>query len=100
EGPRLPDGPRTEPYVENYLIRLLPRMRDGEAHARIRVEDARARQPPGRQLRETLPGHPGALAPPVEDPSPRSRHLVPERVQTTVVRRHSMVVEVPLHHRP
>ena len=75
-------------------------MRDGETLVRIRMEDARAREPAGHQLRVTLPGDPGALAPPGECPSPRSRHLVPERVQTAVVPRHRVVVEVSLYHRP
>jgi hypothetical protein len=92
--------PRTDPYVRNYLIRLLPRMSDGEAHAGIRVKNAGTGQPPIQSGIEALPRHPGTLAPPLQSAVPSPCRLSPERYQTAVVHRDRMVVEVTLHHRP
>src|SRR6266542_2009752 len=48
-------APRTEPYVRLSRIRLPPRVCDGEAIARPRVEDDRFRKPVVRQLRHPCP---------------------------------------------
>ena len=36
--PGFPGPPRTDPYVRNYRIRLLPRVFGAEAHTRIRMQ--------------------------------------------------------------
>src|SRR6266542_3324669 len=55
-------APRTEPYVRLSRIRLPPRVCDGEAIARPRVEDDRFRKPVVRQLRHPCPCDPILLA--------------------------------------
>src|SRR5215467_11682785 len=54
--------PRTEPYVRLSRIRLPPRVGDGEAIARPRMEDDRFRKPVVHQLRHPRPCHPILLA--------------------------------------
>src|SRR6476646_8284035 len=51
-----------EPYVRLSRIRLPPRVCDGEAIARPRVEDDGFRKPVVRQLRHPCPGDPILLA--------------------------------------
>ena len=48
-------APRTEPYVRLSRIRLPPRVCDGKAIARPRMEDDRFREPRVHQLRHPLP---------------------------------------------
>src|SRR6476646_4189270 len=57
-------APRTEPYVRLSRIRLPPRVCDGAAIARPRVEDDGFQKPVVRQLRHPCPGDPILLAAP------------------------------------
>src|SRR5262249_51053675 len=55
-------APRTEPYVRLSRIRLPPRVCDGKASARPRMEDDRFREPGVHQLRHLCPRDPILLA--------------------------------------
>src|SRR6516162_6888514 len=61
-GHELPRAPPTKPYVRLSRIRLPPRVCDGKAIARPRMEDERFREPGVRQLRHPCPSHPVLLA--------------------------------------
>ena len=54
-------------------------MLDGETHARVGMENARACQPVRHQRGKARPRDPGSLAPSAEHPSPGLHHLIPKR---------------------
>ena len=56
-----PRAPRTEPYVRLSRIRLPPRVDNGKAVARPRMEDRRLWEPGIHELRHPHPGHPMLL---------------------------------------
>src|SRR5262245_29461457 len=69
-GTRISSGaPRTEPYVRLSRIRLPPRVCDGKANARPRMEDDRFREPGVHQLRHLCPRDPILLTPAMALPS-------------------------------
>ena len=75
DGPYGPP-PRTDPYVQDYCIRLLPWIQTSEPHVGIRMQDFRRRKPAFAQHAELGPGQvPGALA-----ASPQ--HAIPEFLQS------------------
>jgi hypothetical protein len=51
-------APRTEPYLRLSRIRLPPRVCDGKANTRPRMEDDRFREPSVRELCHPCPRHP------------------------------------------
>src|SRR5450432_2847890 len=59
-----PTPPRTDPYVQDFCIRLLPRIPGVKAHVRMRMQDLRTWNPSIDQLPEPLPTHPVSLTPP------------------------------------
>src|ERR1700730_7451814 len=87
-------APRTEPYVRLSRIRLPPRVCDGEALARPRMEDDRFRKPVVRQLRHPCPRDPILLAATPQRTPPEVGDMVPEHVQCPRIGRHCVVVEV------
>src|SRR6266516_1135056 len=87
-------APRTEPYVRLSRIRLPPRVCDGEAIARPRVEDDRFRKPVVRQLRHPCPCDPILLAAKPPRAPPEVDHMVPEHVQCPRIGGHCVMVEV------
>src|SRR6266498_3148295 len=87
-------APRTEPYVRLSRIRLPPRVCDGEAIARPRVEDDRFRKPVVRQLRHPCPCDPILLAAKPQRAPPEVDNMVPEHVQCPRIGRHCVIVEV------
>src|SRR6266516_694570 len=87
-------APRTEPYVRLSRIRLPPRVCDGEAIARPRVEDDRSRKPVVRQLRHPCPCDPILLAAKPQRAPPEVDNMVPEHVQCPRIGRHCVIVEV------
>src|SRR5580658_4245851 len=89
-----PNAPRTDPYVQNCCIRLLPRMNGVEAHIRMRMQDLRTWNPSIDQRPEPFPGHLVSLAPTPKRPIPSPDHLSPKAVQAIHVAGNCMVVEV------
>src|SRR6516225_4119504 len=87
-------APRTEPYVRLSRIRLPPRVGDGKAVARPRVEDDRFWEPGVRQPRHPCPGDPILVAATPQRAPPKVSDMVPEHVQCARVGRHCVVVEV------
>src|SRR6516165_2895048 len=87
-------APRTEPYVRLSRIRLPPRVCDGEASARPRMEDDWVREPGVHQLRHLCPRDPILLASTPQRMPPKVSDVVPEHRQCAAVGRHCMVVEV------
>src|SRR6516162_7308168 len=87
-------APRTEPYVRLSRIRLPPRVCDGEASARPRMEDDWFREPGVHQLRHLCPRDPIFLASTPQRMQPKVSDVVPEHRQCAAVGRHCMVVEV------
>src|ERR1700704_593176 len=57
-----PRAPRTEPYERLSRIRLPPRVCNGKATARPRMEDDRLWEPGIHKLRHPCPGHSVLLA--------------------------------------
>src|SRR6516165_1053133 len=94
KGRELPRAPRTEPYVRLSRIRLPPRVCDGKAFARPRMEDDWFREPVVHQLRHPFPRHPILLAASPQRAPPKVGDLVPEHVQCTGIGWHCVVVEV------
>src|ERR1035438_9081130 len=70
-----------------------------KANVRIRVQSLDFRW----QFREFLPkGFPrpaGSLTPPAKLPPPHAQHFVPERLQSLLVARYSMILEISANHR-
>src|SRR6478672_2603617 len=93
-------APRTEPYVRLSRIRLPPRVCDGEAIARPRMEDGRFREAVVHQLRHPFPRHPVLLATSAQRAPPEVGDLVPEYMQRLTVGWHCMVVEVAVDDGP
>src|SRR5208337_2074642 len=91
-----PDAPRTDPYVQNCCIRLLPWMNGVEAHIRMRMQDLGTRNPSIDQRPEPLPSHLVSLTPPPKRTVPAPNHLGPKGVQTIHVAGDCMIVEVAL----
>src|SRR5262245_56088689 len=87
-------APRTEPYLRLSRIRLPPRVCDGEANARPRMEDDRFWEPVVHQLRHPCPRDPILLATLHYRASPEVVDMVPEYMQCMGVGRHCVVVEV------
>src|SRR6266536_6030519 len=85
-------APRTEPYVRLSRIRLPPRVCDGEAIARPRMEDDRFREPVVRQLRHPCPRDSILVAATPQRSPPEVDDMVPEHGQCTGVSRHGVVV--------
>src|SRR5579872_4092258 len=94
-----PSAPRTDPYVQNCCIRLLPRIPGIEAHVGMRMHDLRTRNPSVDQRPEPFPGHPRPLAPPPKRAVPAPDHLSPKAVWTIHIAGYCMVVEVALYDR-
>ena len=94
-----PDAPRTDPYVQDYCIRLLPRMDSVEAHVRMRMQDLRTRNPAVDQTQEPLPSQPTALASSPKRTVPAPDDLSTEAVKTIHVPGYCMVVEVTPYNR-
>ena len=89
-----PCAPRTDPDVQLSRIRLPPRVCDGKAIARPGMKDRRFREPVVHQLRHSCPREPILLAATPQRAPPEIGDMVPERVQSTSVGRHGVVVEV------
>src|SRR5437764_15495306 len=87
---RLPGAPRTDPYVQNCCIWLLPRMAGVEAQVGMGVEDFGTRDPLIDQRPEPLPCHPVALAPPPQRTIPAPDYLGSKAVQTIHIAGHCM----------
>ena len=96
----MPGAPRTDPYVKDYFIRLLPWVCDGKAHGRIRMEDLRLGDPAPRQTVKPLPGpDPAFLASPAKHAKPEAFHLGAEFIKAVDVAGDRVVVEPPADHR-
>src|SRR5665213_1939549 len=95
-----PDAPRTDPYVQDCCIRLLPWMNGVEAHVRMRMQDLRTWNPSIDQRPEPFPSHLISLTPPPKRAVPAPDYLSPKGVQTIHVAGYRMVVEVALYDRP
>ena len=78
----MPGAPRTDPYVQDCCIRLLPQIPGVEAHVRVRMQDLRTWNPSIDQLPQPFPGHRVSLAPSPKRAVPAPDHLSPEAVQT------------------
>src|ERR1700747_2547703 len=87
-------APRTEPYVRLSRIRLPPRVCDGKAVARPRMEDDRFWEPAIHQLRHPCPRDPILLAATSQRAPPGISDVMPEHLQCTTVGRHCVVIEV------
>src|SRR5262249_43823664 len=92
--------PRTDPYVQNCCIRLLPRIPGVEAQVGMRVKDFGTRNPAIDQRPEPLPCHPVALAPSPQRTVPAPDYLGPKAVQTIHVAGHGMLVNLTLYYGP
>src|SRR5213082_2754989 len=93
-------APRTEPYGRLSRIRLPPRVCDGKAIARPRMEDNRFWKPGIHQLRHPFPRYPIFLATTPQRASPEVGHMMPEHIQCLTVGRHSVIIEVAADHPP
>src|SRR5262249_3802666 len=80
-------APRTEPYVRLSRIRLPPRVCDGKANARPRMEDDRFREPGVHQLRHLCPRDPILLASTPQRMPPKVSDVMPEHSQCAAVGR-------------
>src|SRR2546427_1591126 len=94
-----PAAPRTDPYVQDCCIRLLPWMDGVKAHVRMRMQNPGARKPAPNETKKPSPGQGSTLAPAPKGAEPLSKHLAAEGIQTVHVARHRVVVEPALHHR-
>src|SRR5437870_2611271 len=77
-------APRTEPYGRLSRIRLPPRVCDGKAIARPRMEDNRFRKPGVHQLRHPFPRHPILLAATPQRAPPEIGHMMPFRAMNVI----------------
>src|SRR6266567_227863 len=93
-------APRTEPYGRLSRIRLPPRVCDGKAIARPRMEDNRFRKPGIHQLRHPFPRHPILLAATPQRAPPEVGHMMPEHIQCLTVGRHCVIIEVAADNPP
>src|SRR5258708_38267023 len=91
-------APRTDPYMRLSRIRLPPRVSDGKANARPRMQDGRFREPGVCELRHPCPRDPILLAATPQRAPPKVDNVVPEHVKCTTVGRHRVVVEVAADH--
>ncbi len=72
---------RTDQYVQDSCLRLLPQINGIEAHVRMRMQDLRTRNPALDQTQEPLPGYPTALA-----PSPKRTVPTPDDLSTKAIK--------------
>src|SRR5690625_1611266 len=86
--------PRSDPYVRNYLIRLLPRVFGVKANIRIWVDDAGSGKPFALQAIEAFPRPALArfLTAPSDHPQPHSADLSVELARRFHIPRHSMIL--------
>src|ERR1700716_220883 len=89
-----PRAPRTDPYERLSRIRLPPRVCNGKATARPRMEDDRLWEPGIHKLRHPCPGHSVLLAATPKRAPPEIGDMMPEHLQCTTVSRHCVIVEV------
>src|SRR5436190_23589746 len=89
-----PGAPRTDPYVQDCCIRLLPWMHSVEAYVRMRVHDAGAGDPRIDESQKPHPGQPPTLPAAPQRPIPAPDDLSPKAVQTIHVAGHRVVVEI------
>ena len=95
DGENALDGaPRTDPDEWNCRIRLLPRVIDGESHARPGMKDLRFWEKRVGDLRHPLPDHPRPLATPAQLPMPEDNDVVAKRGQRQAVGRHGVIGEI------
>jgi len=81
-------------------MRLLSRMCGGKAFARIRMQDARFRDPPIEQFSHAHPGQSVPLAATDQSSPPQQGQPEPEHMEALKVPRYRVIVEVSLHDRP
>jgi len=79
---RLPGAPRTDPYVQNYRIRLLPWVSGVEAPTRMQMQNADTREPTIRELAKASPGDAVAVTPSTQRMKPMPNHLGQEGFHT------------------
>ena len=95
----MPGAPRTDPYVKDYFIRLLPWVADDQSLVGIRMENPGVGKPAPRQTANPFPGPSASfLAPPTQDATPESLDLSTKCVETAEVAGDRVVVEPPLDH--
>ena len=82
---------RTDPYVPDSGIRLLPWVFDGKALLRPRMKDSGRRQPGSRDLLDSVPRHPILLAASPKRAPPQVDDMVPKCPECPRVRRHRVV---------
>src|SRR5690625_156017 len=92
--------PRSDPYVRNYLIRLLPRVFGVKANIRIWVDDAGSGKPFALQAIEAFPRPALArfLTAPSDHPQPHSADLSVELAWRFHVSGHGMILGEPPYH--
>src|SRR5258708_882088 len=91
-------APRTDPYMRLSRIRLPPRVSDGKANARPRMQDGRFREPGVCELRHPCPREPILLAATPQRAPPEVGDVMSEHVKCATVGRHRVIVEVAADH--
>jgi hypothetical protein len=95
----LPGTPRTDPYVRDYLTRLLPRVGDDQPLVGIRMKDFGFGKPPPRQTSKSLSfPYSAFLASPPQDAPPESLDQGTEHGKASEVPGERMVVEPTAYH--
>src|SRR5260370_33187726 len=90
----LPAAPRTDPYVPDSGIRLLPRVSDGKALLRPRKKDFRLRKPVISDLLDPLPRDPTVLTASRQRAAPEVNHVMAECSDRCRVGRHGVIGEI------
>ena len=93
-----PSAPRTDPYVQHYCIRLLPRMLSVKAQVGMRMFEVRTGDPSNDQSPEPIQGHLAPLTSAAKRAVPPPDYLGPKAVETIQIAGHRIIVEVTLHH--
>src|SRR5260370_15804703 len=90
----LPAAPRTDPYVPDSGIRLLPRVSDGKALLRRRKKDFRLRKPVISDLLDPLPRDPTVLTASRQRAAPEVNHVMAECSARCCVGWHGVLGEI------
>ena len=89
-------APRTDPYVQSYRIRLLPKVRDARNAPPDRDAEPAGRDVLAGEAIETLPIEPVSLAPAQQGMPPSAADCAAEAVQSQQVGRNCMVRKIAI----
>lgn len=90
--------PATDPYVKNYLIRLLLRVFGVETLIWVGMQNPGLWYPVLDYTFKPFPGHSVPLASTPKRMEPVAGHLFTESIETDCIAGYCMVIKIPLHY--